>query len=1706
MSDGTDLVGLVAQQEHMRQVAGAYDGFQQQPGLAASLVSAGVSGNEINAVGGFVKGLQLSNTVTLARQSGVTLDLSDEDRGLLSAVGTHYDDVDRAQQGKHWTAGSAGTLATLSNWANNATNLPVIKQGFSALNRAADIGGMLYRNTNPSAQLGAALGNPNAVGEISEQARTMQEQHYDPDLLGTLSFYSRGKLQFHNLDDLRHDFSPEMVDDAKRYLVDPAGFLGSGVDTDELIRRDKMLQDPRFKSLMGEVDGRHISPGRDLANGLALRPGTAPFNVVSGSADALYSWYADPTLILGKVNQGVKQFRFGLGQLSDTGRIEDLMRGNRAVRNGWTQMLEAAKVMRSGSKEDAAAAYARVRASTPDLLPVLDEIHGGGLREGRPITTYDDLVKHVVGTDALVRLRNGIAAREAPLMPGALSKHGYGAVKGALAAAGTRHGVRTIDLTDDAGRMLADGSDAFNAAGEDISGIGRALAAAGGDAAAVGETAAKWRSSARGRAATTWNRMTTLLPEHSTIDLRSGQGAEDVRRFAALFMPRAHANALASRYAVASLGERRAIAEAVYEQVMHSAGLPSSTSGRAWLEAERSKRALEDNSAYDNSGQDLDRIAGTDGEAVRRNALYLGQTSTHFLLPNVVALRRLSAKVSVYDHVARSAMESPTLDTAMSVIRNLWLINPASAQRQIIEAHAASAAAGLGPVELARNAAGLSTVTARRAARRYADLATKEVDSEFRPVAGTLRGWMVGRVATNMRRAEAAVGGKVAGDTLVRRATEVHDAGLAGDLTELKALTGFGTRGAHQSIDEAKEILDRGYQVGSAGMRRAGWHLDSADGLGGAKYWSDEFGRRFAGSDGQHVLRATLESAQEFANHPAVRDIRDWWRTQGHNVPTDESRVGVAAHKAYMAAHPPLLKGPRLSEIRDWWRSQGHPVPTDEGRISLTARLAYGRAHPPRAREALVQHLLSDDYASARAVMERFSVLRDGTKVGDNPALLERAARELADDQIVDMKSLITGRDGKINPELAAHLQEGPPRRHPISSADDPAEIGGPPPGMASSQPRVAPSVSFLHSLGEDARPERVIQPKYVADVGEGGKTSGNLVQALGRGAYDLVVSRPMQHFASLPIFGANYARAYKTLEPIIRRSFDLEKIDPGIKGGIERMGAAESGEDFTRRMQDEIIRDAALQHAMDATVRLVDNPRVQTQMSLVTRNMFNFWRAQEDFGRRWGRILKENPEALRKGQLIVEGGMHSGFVYQDEQGQLVFAYPGSGHVIQAVGKTLSALGIGQYQGLGATPNLTTKLQFLNSGLDRPFIPSTSPVASIPMRVIKHYTGDQVGMIQGVQITEGSLGAGRSWWAQFLPSPVYRVMASQSKDEREGQYASAMRNSALNLYAAGLTPPDGATPDEQQDFKNRIRTGVRNQLLSRALLALVLPGAPGTPTEETDASRTNAYEKAAFNSVTLSGEYKAMVNRYGPQKALAVWTAAHPDQLIYTVASTEGGGYISPTNEALSWLKSNKPLVGQYKSLAAYFSPTGPGDFSQDAWQVELELGLRKHKDLDTFYRDIVVKNAESSYYNMRDKRDALVVAAQSHGDTEEVKRLQASFSAWSGEMQKANPLLLEKWQAGDLNKTRIAQLVSEVEQFAGSDMAKKYDPNGDLPRLVDAYRRKTQFDDTHKGRTNEAEAQKSSVDHSYKDYVGRLLGRSPYLLPLYRGVYDKVS
>jgi hypothetical protein len=125
--------------------------------------------------------------------------------------------------------------------------------------------------------------------------------------------------------------------------------------------------------------------------------------------------------------------------------------------------------------------------------------------------------------------------------------------------------------------------------------------------------------------------------------------------------------------------------------------------------------------------------------------------------------------------------------------------------------------------------------------------------------------------------------------------------------------------------------------------------------------------------------------------------------------------------------------------------------------------------------------------------------------------------------------------------------------------------------------------------------------------------------------------------------------------------------IEPGSAAYVEALTAG-------KRELAQIVEERAIAQV----VAYVDNPLIRSQISFSLRNFSRFYRAQEDFYRRVYRVVKYNPEAIQRAALTFDGVAHSGWVQEDDQGQLYFVYPGVEPMYKAVQGVLAALGVPQ--------------------------------------------------------------------------------------------------------------------------------------------------------------------------------------------------------------------------------------------------------------------------------------------------------------------------------------------------------------------------------------------------------------------------------------------
>jgi hypothetical protein len=138
---------------------------------------------------------------------------------------------------------------------------------------------------------------------------------------------------------------------------------------------------------------------------------------------------------------------------------------------------------------------------------------------------------------------------------------------------------------------------------------------------------------------------------------------------------------------------------------------------------------------------------------------------------------------------------------------------------------------------------------------------------------------------------------------------------------------------------------------------------------------------------------------------------------------------------------------------------------------------------------------------------------------------------------------------------------------------------------------------------------------------------------------------------------------------------FEEEFIKSFIRGiDPEDAAAVRTGTENAKRELALMVEERAVSQVN----AYVDNPLVRSQISFGLRNFARFYRAQEDFYRRMGRLVRYNPEAIQRAALTFDGVSHSGWIQEDDRGELYFVYPHFAPGYKAVQTVLTALGVPQ--------------------------------------------------------------------------------------------------------------------------------------------------------------------------------------------------------------------------------------------------------------------------------------------------------------------------------------------------------------------------------------------------------------------------------------------
>jgi hypothetical protein len=500
-----------------------------------------------------------------------------------------------------------------------------------------------------------------------------------------------------------------------------------------------------------------------------------------------------------------------------------------------------------------------------------------------------------------------------------------------------------------------------------------------------------------------------------------------------------------------------------------------------------------------------------------------------------------------------------------------------------------------------------------------------------------------------------------------------------------------------------------------------------------------------------------------------------------------------------------------------------------------------------------------------------------------------------------------------------------------------------------------------LRLMREEDLPTTVLSQKWVPIA----ENMGGLIYQINQKGYKWM-DRQISTFTREPIFHANlhyYRKEYRVFENTRRAQL--------IKDGL----SPETADKLARRYATDLATEAASKRTLD----FVDNPLIRTNLAFGLRNFARFYRATEDFWRRAYRISTKQTDAIVRLRLATQGLEHSGFVYEDDQGELYFVFPGDDVIYNAVSIAHRFIDGKSNLKLPQSLQFTGKVKFLSPSLDpQSSIPTFSgPLAGISMVVLQQHAPNFWGIRDRILgVTLGEMSKNATYKDVILPPAAKRLLSFMSPNDVNGEMASAQRQAYAYLVANGQGLDVDATPEEKLKFQQNLEALASNLLTTRFFLGFVSPvalsAAAGKDVNGTLKDLGNVTFKSEFYKTVEELTAQGSTDPWG--EANMKWAEVKPGVLAYTIAQTERNTIVGlrQTTDAIAWLRKNETLVNKYPEGSAFFVPN-TGTFAIDESRFFQREGFIDKIPVEDFMTKVTAQEQLNEYYTKRDEWDSKI-------------------------------------------------------------------------------------------------------------------------------------
>ena len=454
------------------------------------------------------------------------------------------------------------------------------------------------------------------------------------------------------------------------------------------------------------------------------------------------------------------------------------------------------------------------------------------------------------------------------------------------------------------------------------------------------------------------------------------------------------------------------------------------------------------------------------------------------------------------------------------------------------------------------------------------------------------------------------------------------------------------------------------------------------------------------------------------------------------------------------------------------------------------------------------------------------------------------------------------------------------------------------------------------------------------------------------------------------------------------------------------------------RKIRTEVHREVSLRRALTLTGAYIDDHRIRSQFQEMVGTAVPFWFAEDNFLRRLGRGVIQNPMMLRNLHLTMNAGVYSGLIQENEQGDKFLIYPGSdiatGFMLDLantnpITRKIFGGDLGQVlmSPLASSINIIPGFEAERMGepgfgplLAVPIMWDASRDPSIRATFEKNLVGNRYGSENATSVVLGSV----------VPAIISRsasMIGINFPDPRARDKATVDVLRMLAISGDIPSQKEVLALDQPELFEEHFMHKV-DQMAHQFQMLQALTWFAGFTTGTFS-------ELVTHEGWEWQSEFQALLDFGVPfEEAYPLWMKRieaetgrpfdpqewSPFRASQTTKSTFAA--LEATAEANEWLVENREFVEVYGMASPFFMPrrvdSTDDEYSSEAKQRAVNYGLRKYRTPSEFLSELYYQTAYPEYHRQRTKylRERYALKSSGMDITDRDRRWHAWLDSWS--------------------------------------------------------------------------------------------------------------